>query len=173
MTTKVLSFLLILLLAQCDRCQEEVIPISEIDKLPPATQSGKFTFGCLVNGKAFVQKHSGVMNAIYQQGFIQIASGQEIGEISEGINLVINLPQVNTPYKLPNFVESRALYRKRYKSGSYCYYDYNNTQSGHIILTRLDHQKFIVSGKFEFTTVLPGCDTIRVTDGRFDMEYIP
>jgi len=173
MTTKLLTLLLILLLTQCDRCKEEVKPIAEIDKLPPATQSGKFTFGCLINGKAFVQKNSGVMNAIYQRGFIQIASGQEIGEISEGVSLVINLPQVNTPYTLPNFAESRARYRKRYTSGPYCYYDYNNTQSGSILLTRLDRQKFIVSGTFAFTTAVAGCDTIRITDGRFDMQYIP
>lgn len=28
--------------------------LSELDKLPPATQTGANTFGCLVNGKAYL-----------------------------------------------------------------------------------------------------------------------
>jgi len=31
-------------------------PIPEINKLPPATQTGVNTAGCLVNGKAFISK---------------------------------------------------------------------------------------------------------------------
>jgi len=41
---------------------------------------------------------------------------------------------------------------------------------GQLTLTRLDEQAGIIAGTFEFTIAKPGCDTIRVTDGRFDKK---
>src|SRR5688572_8072475 len=35
-------------------CHNDDKPVAEIDKLPPATQTGANTIGCLVNGKALV-----------------------------------------------------------------------------------------------------------------------
>lgn len=175
MVSKLLTFFLILLLSQCDRCKEEVKPVAEIDKLPPATQSGKFTFGCLVNGKAFMQTNSIKMVGIYQGGFIQFGADDIIDGFTEQIHIVIPDPiEINKRYDLAKNTNGKARFI-RYSSinNSTCYYDLDNTLSGHVIFTRLDRQKFIVSGKFEFTTSLPGCDTIRITDGRFDMQYIP
>ena len=40
---------------------------------------------------------------------------------------------------------------------------------GAFTITRLD--RGIVSGTFEFTLIQPGCDTIRVTKGRFDYHF--
>jgi hypothetical protein len=40
---------------QCEKDQN----IPEIDKLPPATQTGANTFGCMVDGKAFMPRKSG------------------------------------------------------------------------------------------------------------------
>jgi hypothetical protein len=174
MTTKLLSFLLILLLAQCDRCQEEVKPVAEIDKLPPITQSGKFTFGCLVNGKAFIAKHSGKMVAIYQQGLIQFGADNIIDKFTEQVYITIpDLIELYKSYDLANPTGKARFIRYSPNGNSNCYYDFSNTLSGHVIFTRFDQQKYIVSGTFDFTTVVPGCDTIRITDGRFDMEYIP
>ena len=42
--------------------------------------------------------------------------------------------------------------------------------SGAITLTRLDMQARIISGTFAFTLAQPGCDTVRVTQGRFDKK---
>ena len=41
---------------------------------------------------------------------------------------------------------------------------------GMLTITRLDLQAGIVSGTFTFTLAKPGCDTIRVTQGRFDRK---
>ena len=41
---------------------------------------------------------------------------------------------------------------------------------GALTVTRLDRQAGIVSGTFWFTLYKPGCDSIRVTDGRFDRK---
>ena len=54
-----------------------------------------------------------------------------------------------------------------------CRYEPENTLSGTLTITYFDEEEYIVSGTFEFTTATEGCDTIRVTDGRFDIPYIP
>ena len=45
--------LLLALSSLCTSCKKDA-PQDELSKLPPATQTGANTFGCLVNGKAFV-----------------------------------------------------------------------------------------------------------------------
>ncbi|UOQ73225.1 hypothetical protein [Hymenobacter cellulosilyticus] len=41
---------------------------------------------------------------------------------------------------------------------------------GSLTITRLDLTAGIISGTFSFTLYKPGCDTIRVTNGRFDKQ---
>lgn len=175
MTTKILSFLLLLLLAQCDRCKEEVKPLSELDKLPPATQQGKLTFGCLINGKAFSETNTGNMVAIYQQGNLFFGVDKDSKDYATGMDISISDPiELNKNYDLTQLPHNRARFIKRnLANDATCYYDFANTLSGQVIITKLDRQKFIVSGTFEYTTALPNCDTIRITDGRFDLQYIP
>ena len=54
-----------------------------------------------------------------------------------------------------------------------CRYEPEETLSGTLTITHFDSINYIVSGTFAFTTATEGCDTIRVTDGRFDIPYIP
>ncbi|MDQ2770913.1 MAG: hypothetical protein M3Y54_10490 [Bacteroidota bacterium] len=41
-------------------------------------------------------------------------------------------------------------------------------RKGMLTITRLDLQAGIISGTFSFTLYKPGCDSVCVTDGRFD-----
>ena len=41
---------------------------------------------------------------------------------------------------------------------------------GTLTITRLDKQAGVVSGTFWYTLYKPGCDSIRVTQGRFDKK---
>lgn len=54
-----------------------------------------------------------------------------------------------------------------------CDFFEENTISGILTITKFDKVNYIISGTFEFTTALNGCDTLRITDGRFDIKYIP
>ncbi len=47
--------------------------------------------------------------------------------------------------------------------------DADVTSTGTLTITRLDLNAGVIAGRFEFTLAKPGCDTIRVTEGRFDM----
>lgn len=62
---KKLHFLLITALILLSSCHKDDDPIAPIDQLPPATQTGAGTFGCLVNGKPFIDD-SGSLNCFYQ-----------------------------------------------------------------------------------------------------------
>jgi hypothetical protein len=46
--------------------------------------------------------------------------------------------------------------------------DAGTYHKGTLTITRLDLQAGIISGTFEFTLAKPGCDTVRITQGRFD-----
>ena len=46
--------------------------VSEIEKLPPITHNGQHTFGCIVDGRAFVAKEIPMAYASYQQGLLNI-----------------------------------------------------------------------------------------------------
>jgi len=54
-------------LVHCHRDQPR--PKTELEKLPAATQTGAYTFGCLVNGKAWVVQNSLHTVAIDQVNF--------------------------------------------------------------------------------------------------------
>ena len=67
--------LLILLFATftlscCDKDKDN--PQNPVDQLPPETQTGKNTFGCLINGEPFVVSNTSNQTAIYQGGGLLI-----------------------------------------------------------------------------------------------------
>jgi hypothetical protein len=55
-----------------------------------------------------------------------------------------------------------------------CGYEWADTTLNHnafLSITKLDKQKRIVSGTFEFAQIKQGCGEVRITQGRFDMKY--
>jgi len=54
-----------------------------------------------------------------------------------------------------------------------CLYDFDDTFEGYVNFSKIDKINYIVSGTFEFSTVTDDCETINITNGRFDMRYIP
>ena len=79
-----LLFLMIPLLAT--NCEDDP-PLSPLEQLPPATQTGEYTFGCLVNGEAFVPDNRGDITAIYQQGFLILGADAKVNDLTQGIGI--------------------------------------------------------------------------------------
>ncbi len=160
------------LASQCKNDDDNKTPLAPIDQLPPPTREGKNKFGCLVNGRAWVPRTTSDMVAIYQQGVLQIGAGLDTPD--ESLSLVLNEDNlsINNKYILNNPPEAGAEFI-RITESKICWYELENTLEGYLILTRFDNINYIISGEFEFTTVNTDCDTIRVTDGRFDIKYIP
>ena len=154
---------------------DEDKPKTELEKLPPLTTTGENTFGCLVNGKALGAKHSLKAGAIYQQGVIQLGGGDENEDFDIGIKVKLNDPlEENTTYSLTDPPEQYAEYTAIYSNGlPSCDYGLADTFKGNLHFIKIDRSKFIVSGTFEFSSVNDECDTVHITDGRFDLKYIP
>ncbi len=174
-TYNYITLSLLLALTACEGCKEDAPkPKTELEKLPLATQEGKNTFGCLVNGKAFIPATSINAGAVYQLGILQIY-GQLFSPLKE-ITLVLRengQELITKEYSLKNFPLSYSKCFIDKGSNSFCEYMPENTYMGQVTLTTIDRVKYIVSGNFEFSTAITGCDTLKITNGRFDIRYIP
>lgn len=169
-----LSFLS-LLLFQCKKDNPE-----PIEQLPPVTQEGKNTSGCLLNGKAWTPKGNVDLTSNYPvdydpnyaKGTINISTyrypNPGNGEFQR---LTLFSDSLTTPgvypLTIPNHQE--ALFRD---TKANCHYAQGGPQfrSGILTITKLDLKQGIISGTFEFTLAKPGCDTIKATNGRFDKK---
>lgn len=82
---------------------------------------------------------------------------------------------VNIPYVFMGIGEgtARAKYTKQIEEGITCFYEYGHTYEGFVKFSKIDTNNYIISGTFEFSTVNEQCDTVRITNGRFDMRYTP
>src|SRR5690606_32899510 len=137
--------------------------------LPPATQTGANTFGCLINGEVMIPNNSMYMSAIYQGGGVQISGETNKNGISQSILITVLEPfTINQTYSLTN--KARFI---KYSEENTCYYDFEHCYEGNVKFTKIDQVNYIISGTFEFSTVNDECEVVHITDGRFDMRYIP
>ena len=160
-------------LSQCKKNDPD--PVSQ---LPPATQTGANTFGCLVNGQLWTPKgFDGTSNysinydASYRKGIINISAyiyGSGDNTRQDVIIFSDSLKSVGTySLSLPNHQE--ALFHDSKVQGSF-YQNEMHYRRGTLTITRLDKQAGIIAGTFAFTLYKPGCDSVRVTQGRFDKQ---
>jgi hypothetical protein len=70
-------------------------------------------------------------------------------------------------------LDGRARYQVDTNPQLGCQYEFEDTYQGAIIFTKIDTVNFIISGTFEFSTVTENCENINITNGRFDLKYIP
>ncbi|MEZ4856436.1 MAG: hypothetical protein R2812_08195 [Gelidibacter sp.] len=164
-------------LSCCNKNDDQ--PANPIDQLPPATQTGKQTFGCLINGAPFVPPSFGSNspNAFYQ--FVDGAYTLSIyGSIGGGLNLKsINIGGMDvgliqeTTYTLKE--ENSNNYFGKYNiGGGITYSGTSSTEnSGTLKITNFDQDNFIISGTFEFTVLDNDGNEINITNGRFDINY--
>ena len=143
-----------------------------IDQLPPATQMGENTFGCLINGEAFVVGNGFDEGMVAQYQFNTFSISTSKFENDEFVASIIFAIESN-PVQLNQTYEFDTLNDFTEFSNIVCRREKENLISGSMVLTRFDTQARIVSGTFEFTTFNPDCgDTIRITDGRFDLRNL-
>ncbi|TGE21261.1 hypothetical protein E5K00_13280 [Hymenobacter aquaticus] len=181
MTGKPFLYAALLLLTQCSKCkQDDPSPESQ---LPPATQTGANTFGCLVNGQVYLPSgNNGTANyaVLYEPGFqggtLQIYTYRypepKVAKTQEVSLGGINIDHIGA-YELglnkdvgASFIDDHKLRPcNEYRSDQSTVYS-----RGSLTITRLDLTAGIISGTFAFTLAQPGCDTIKVTQGRFDKK---
>ena len=163
-------------------CKKTKIEPTELSKLPAATQTGANTFGCLVNGKAWIAQRNDCnifCDASFKVEYTGI-NGGNLGitatniKTGEGVDEGILIGFDSTNFK-SKFIYSQAtslsigftfiknsIYFRSWDSLTAC--------TGTINLTTYNLQTGVVSGNFEFTLTKPNAQPIIVTEGRFDKK---
>jgi hypothetical protein len=182
---KVLFLLSILLLLY--GCEKK-----DLTELPPATQEGKNTFGCLINGKLFVprgKEYGGNLRLFLYGGDnlqLSVISNSDSSEMKIKEYLDFNIYGIDKEgvYELKlresneNILYSPVRYLRAINDRVNCSFSITNHNiSGTLTITKInrDPKNVFVSGTFEFTLTMrkPGfCDliTLKVTQGRFDIQ---
>lgn len=181
------SALWLLLLALCSifaGCKKDnANAATQQDILPPATQTGANTFGCLVNGKVWIPKGSepnGVKpnpHIIYSTGINgipylsidtrQFSNNSSIGEIYISFG---NLNRLGFYMAGADFRFSSGWSTVLGNCGMTTLDSTVQSRGGGVI-TKLDIPNQIIAGTFAFKAKRPNCDTVFITDGRFDIKF--
>jgi hypothetical protein len=172
------NMLLILLLTLLNSCgNDDDQPTNPIDQLPTATQTGANTFGCLLDGEAFIPR-GGInpLDCVYQfvngSYFFSLQGNKRDSQNNlELIGLSTNNLQIfeNQTYSLNENIALNAY-------GTYAFNAIfsrtNSIQTGNLTITKLDQTNQIVSGTFWFDVEHPiSGEIVEVREGRFDMQY--
>ena len=182
---RICLYVLLLALGSCSSCKKDVDPISQ---LPPETQTGANTAGCLINGVAWIPNGSpwSGIKSIYFAGirdefliinlnfYYESASGSYQEYISLCINdyktlgeRTLNSNTVAYPNTFGVRPKDYGCYTRRNVSES----NYMTTTEfvGKVNLKVFDEAKKIVSGTFEFDAIDPVTKkVVSIRNGRFD-----
>jgi len=159
--------------------------LNPVDQLPPETQTGANTFGCLINGEAFLPEGPSLapilqcayqyLNTNYDRGyFFQLSASHKNNTtdvLSVGIftdSLIISTGN----FLLENNQKGSAygLYT-RYTGTVHVKYYTSKDLPGELTITKFDEINQIVSGTFWFNLITSSGDTLKITNGRFDMQF--
>lgn len=179
---KLILFLLIILLALscCNKNDDE--PTNPIDKLPPATQTGANTAGCLLDGEAFLPNRNSTvpLRVFYLDGkTFSFVVSNKVNNISNNLMIFLENVQIEVGkvYKLnTQFDEKEDNQSGEYTIGSTSppspnYYTTNSNYIGEIVFTNHDFNKAILSGTYWFDAINSEGKIVKVREGRFDMKY--
>ena len=175
MKKTIILLLLTLALNSCNKDDDK--PKDPIEELPVATQTGKNTFGCLINGVPFIVRNTSMQTAIYQGGGLLIGAQKNINSnfsqvsISLSESIIGNVLTENNSYLLNSDTMPKGEY---YVENQNCFYFTSNNYIGNLSITKFDKINFVISGTFEFQSKSNSCEgIINITNGRFDLQYIP
>lgn len=166
------------MLAACKSDDEVPDPGNYQTPLPEATQTGKRTFACYVDGMAYIAKTNEI-NAYYQQvgglyefvingaketkPLFSIVIGSAASALNEGSTYNLSEEKIDNYWGGISFVyEPDIPFQTNYTDGS--------NYKGEFTITKLDLQNQIVSGTFWFDVKDPKTGgTRKVHDGSFDV----
>ena len=184
MKRKLLLYAALATLTQCSKCKNDPAPADPAAALPPATQTGANTFGCLINGQPYTpQGRVGVgsnfavlYDPTFNGGDLVISTYKVDGKdwsTSIGLHFVPIRAVGTYSLNLPGGVGGATSYRNE-KDPSRCGEIFTDAsisyRRGTLTITRLDLNAGVIAGTFDFKFVKAGCDTLRLTQGRFDAK---
>ena len=176
-----IAFVLLILSLLFFQCRKSR---SELEKLPPKTQTGAETFGCLINGKVFKPKgdtFSGpILRCAYQfidGGYhFQLKASQDTNDALLSIGIFTDSLAIKEGETIKLFEEiskgkASGLYGKYIRGSSGMLYSTQADGAGELRITKFDETARIVSGTFWFDGVNQQGEKVQVREGRFDLHY--
>jgi hypothetical protein len=155
-------------------------PVDQLSLLPPATQTGANTFGCLVNGVAFIPGNRSLITGpqltcqygLFGNGYIfNLTAG---AKVSSANFATVTIQTDSLKISAGETVPLTKFATPGYASGVYLDNQpvhITDDARGKLMITHLDSINHIVSGTFYFSAVRANGDTVKIMDGRFDMHY--
>lgn len=154
-----------------------------LNRLPPETQTGANTAGCLVNGKVFLPKQEGLNPALvcnYEfidgefffnlvirdnrgQGVKTVSVRTQRIDLEAGSTYILNIDNTISI----DFTGGGGVYSINASDFFYT----NTIKTGELKITRLDLQSSIISGTFWFDAVNEAGELVEVREGRFDVQF--
>lgn len=156
-----------------------------LEQLPPETQTGANTFGCLVNGEIFkpggAQLSGGSLqcnNQFFNNSYYLVLIGRNqtgsnlltsVGlyadslKVADGMKLSLKLRTKGNPSA--DYFKSISAYQYELYSSD------NNSNTGELWIKKLDTLNQIVSGTFWFNAVNANGQKVEIREGRFDVHY--
>lgn len=176
---KTILFLLIpLFLLSCkDRNDDPEPPVTELSKLPPATQTGANKVGCLLDGKAFLPgNYNNSTNCFYQLVDGKYYFVMTFNHKDSNFNLSSLI--IGTEAKQISQNQNYDLL-EQIPGNTYAGYSFNalnpttttHTHTGKLTITKLDPVNQIVSGTFWYDILDHEGKLHQIRDGRFDFKY--
>jgi len=173
------TFLLLTVILTLSCCKNDD-DNNSVSNLPPATQVGANTVGCLVNGQVFLPHQEGLntpVNCYYQfvggeYYFTMAFSDYRNGGI-ETVNVftaAIEL-QENQTYTLDQGFTPVFWGGAEYYLSLSNKHNTNTIQTGELTITRLDLSNSIISGTFWFDAKNTNGDVVQIREGRFDWNF--
>jgi hypothetical protein len=170
-------YFLLLLLFSCQSCQlfdkeeDTLDPQEELAKLPPITATGKNTFGCLVNGKAFLPKQ-GFLGANALDGYVNSGNTFVLQalNIEEDYNLNITIQDLDSFSGDLTITTTNSLGDIDLVSFTEGDNRYDSVISGELNIIEDDRDSSIIAGTFKITFKTDNSN-LEITEGRFDLKY--
>jgi hypothetical protein len=161
--------------------------VPPIEQLPPETQTGAMTFGCLINGEAFTPKGSvlGAPALLCAYQFIR-------DNLDEGYFFQLSAHNFSIDKSVGIFTDSLEIEQgKKYEltkpftrgkaSGKYVgkggdldeilFQTDSQAYKGELWIKKFDNAQSIVSGTFWFDAVNEKGEKVEVREGRFDVRF--
>jgi hypothetical protein len=157
---------------------------SPLEQLPPETQVGAGTFGCLINGNIFKPKgnplNGPILSCAYQfvKGgyYFQLKANQENGPETLTIGLYTDSLEISMgqTIELSQKLSSGKAYGLHghydvYTGGILYYTD--SMVSGELKIKYFDSINKVVSGTFWFDAFNSTNEKVEIRNGRFDMKF--
>jgi hypothetical protein len=185
---KITLFLLLLpLLAMQCRKDKNDCPegdkACELAKLPPLTTEGKGTFGCLVNGKAWLPESNTpvpkLRSTYHDEEQAYFLEAKYYDDNQRSTLLAFNIVQfslIQHQYVLSVYrtdTISQGIYSVCWDNDGCSRNSFftNEIETGTFTVSYVDSAKQIISGTFDFVAKASNGETVCVTDGRFDMLF--